>query len=407
MRQLKTVRVRIQLEKECAFGEKFFLVGDDPMFGFWDPENAIPLTWSDGHIWNVELDVPIGKPIQFKFILKGVNGELLWQPDPDRIIHTWETENTIVVIEDWEDEALQKVIEAEPSASINGQPNINPEMMIVAENLTHPVEELTSNVDEGIVTPHVNSYPAKEAASPTGQKPIVLDNIVPLQEKPAIIVADNISYQEEDSAASTSNMIIQDEDGGLAVMDSASIDVQGILITPEEEPVLLPGLSPESVVTNKTVMPGLSPESVVTNDTVVPGLSPESTNDTVMPGLSPESVVTNDTLVPDDTEGRTSVHASVGGDAVEDHNLPESEPTYHSVQLEERHETDVGPHQETMAAVEAERKFDNELSNKQALAREERQHKSKLHDGSLLQNDIQWGLRALQKFLSNLGLLEH
>lgn len=37
------------------FGEQFLVVGDDPMFGLWDPASAIPLNWSDGHTWTVEL----------------------------------------------------------------------------------------------------------------------------------------------------------------------------------------------------------------------------------------------------------------------------------------------------------------------------------------------------------------
>lgn len=52
----KTVRVRFQLRKECVFGEHFFILGDDSVFGgLWEPENALPLTWSDGHVWTVDL----------------------------------------------------------------------------------------------------------------------------------------------------------------------------------------------------------------------------------------------------------------------------------------------------------------------------------------------------------------
>lgn len=50
-----TVCVRFQLQRECSFGQNFLIVGEDPMFGLWDPNNAIPLTWSDGHLWTVDL----------------------------------------------------------------------------------------------------------------------------------------------------------------------------------------------------------------------------------------------------------------------------------------------------------------------------------------------------------------
>lgn len=88
------------------------------MFGLWDPEKAVPLEWSSGHEWTAELDLPVGKQIQFKFILKGDAGEIKWQPGPDRCLQTWETSNTIMVSEDWEDAESQKISEEEPSLLI-------------------------------------------------------------------------------------------------------------------------------------------------------------------------------------------------------------------------------------------------------------------------------------------------
>lgn len=60
----------------------------------------------------------MGKQIQFKFILKGDSGEIKWQPGPDRCLQTWETSNTIMVSEDWEDAESQKISEEEPSLLI-------------------------------------------------------------------------------------------------------------------------------------------------------------------------------------------------------------------------------------------------------------------------------------------------
>lgn len=107
----RAIHVKFVLQKACLFGEHFFLVGDDPIFGLWDPENAIPLDWSEGHFWTAEMDLPLEKPIHFKFILRGPLGEFHWQPGPDRVLQTWETENTIVVTEDWENAENQKITE--------------------------------------------------------------------------------------------------------------------------------------------------------------------------------------------------------------------------------------------------------------------------------------------------------
>ncbi|RWW79534.1 hypothetical protein BHE74_00012175 [Ensete ventricosum] len=63
-------------------------------------------------------DLPVGKQIQFKFILKSFSGEVMWQPGPDRCLQAWETSNTIVVSEDWENAESQKIAEEEPSLLI-------------------------------------------------------------------------------------------------------------------------------------------------------------------------------------------------------------------------------------------------------------------------------------------------
>nr|CAD1825190.1 unnamed protein product [Ananas comosus var. bracteatus] len=52
---LKTSHVKFVLHKECLFGQRFLLVGDDSNISSWDPSKAIPLEWSDGHVWTTEL----------------------------------------------------------------------------------------------------------------------------------------------------------------------------------------------------------------------------------------------------------------------------------------------------------------------------------------------------------------
>lgn len=109
----KTVHVKFQLQRKCSFGEQFLLLGDDPMLGSWDPIGAIPLVWSDGDIWTVELDIPIGKVIKYKFIRKEITGDIVWQPGSDRVVQTWETTKMISVLEDWENAELQMILEEE------------------------------------------------------------------------------------------------------------------------------------------------------------------------------------------------------------------------------------------------------------------------------------------------------
>ncbi|KAK1256694.1 hypothetical protein QJS04_geneDACA024378 [Acorus gramineus] len=132
------------VHKICKFGQQLLITGDDPIFGHWDPVSAIPLEWSDDHIWVADLDIPVGKEIHFKFILRGRTGEILWQPGPDRVLQTWETENTIVVSEDWDDSGLQRIAEKGPLVAMVE------EAVVLEENLGNkgPTEDASISIKD-------------------------------------------------------------------------------------------------------------------------------------------------------------------------------------------------------------------------------------------------------------------
>ncbi|CAA6655138.1 unnamed protein product [Spirodela intermedia] len=111
------VHVKFRLRQSCEFGEQFLLVGEDTKLGSWKPGSATPMEWSDGDVWTVEMDLPVGKEIKFKFILRELSGGIKWQPGPDRVLQTWETINTIVVTHDWEN-AEDQIISEERLASL-------------------------------------------------------------------------------------------------------------------------------------------------------------------------------------------------------------------------------------------------------------------------------------------------
>ncbi|GLJ25550.1 hypothetical protein SUGI_0489280 [Cryptomeria japonica] len=98
------VKVKFVLQKKCKFGQQFAVVGDDPQFGTWNPKEALPLEWSEGDEWTTEVGVPMGKQIEYKFILKGKLGESSWQPGPNQVFDTLEDVPSMVVSSIWEKE---------------------------------------------------------------------------------------------------------------------------------------------------------------------------------------------------------------------------------------------------------------------------------------------------------------
>ncbi|KAI3877753.1 hypothetical protein MKW98_020234 [Papaver atlanticum] len=137
--QLKTVRVKFQLIKMCQFGQEILVVGDDPIFGDWDPSGAIPLKWSQGHFWTTELDLPISKTFHIKFILKDLSGEIIWQPGPSRFFLTLETNNKIVVTGDWNAVGIHMTTEKEPLPNSNTREPIAYPISNVVK-MSHPEE---------------------------------------------------------------------------------------------------------------------------------------------------------------------------------------------------------------------------------------------------------------------------
>ncbi|KAI3666986.1 hypothetical protein L6452_42027 [Arctium lappa] len=156
--EAQTVRVRFQLQRKCSFGQNFLIVGDDPIFGLWDPSNAIPLTWSDGHVWTVDLDIPVGKCIKFKFIMQERNGKFTWQPGPDRILECWESEKIITLCEDWENPDSRRIIEADPTLNQVEESAATTEMQMVATEEGMPVEPSLGTTD----TPKVKKSSKKD-----------------------------------------------------------------------------------------------------------------------------------------------------------------------------------------------------------------------------------------------------
>ncbi|KAE9592011.1 hypothetical protein Lal_00038402 [Lupinus albus] len=140
--ELKNIHVKFQLQKCCDFGEQFLVVGDDPMLGSWNPSNALPMTWSDDHIWTTHLNIPAGRTIQFKFLLKGKKGDIIWQPGPDRILHTWETMEKVTICEDWDNAGSQKLIQEYEHAYTYS------ENIVTAQELIQQLNEESENNPE-------------------------------------------------------------------------------------------------------------------------------------------------------------------------------------------------------------------------------------------------------------------
>ncbi|CAI5484370.1 unnamed protein product [Closterium sp. Yama58-4] len=80
----KGVKVQITLVRECGFGQAFGVVGGSPELGQWEPSRALQMEWSPGHVWSAQTVLPAGSRIEFKIIMVTENGDIVWQPGPNK-----------------------------------------------------------------------------------------------------------------------------------------------------------------------------------------------------------------------------------------------------------------------------------------------------------------------------------
>lgn len=294
----KFVRVEFRLLKDCDFGEQFLIVGDDPMLGSWNPLDALLMTWSDGHIWTLELDMPAGKSIQYKFILKGIEGDIIWQPGSDRVIQTWETMNRIIVSEDWENAELQKVVEEDRFSRPNEEPRVLSDVSTSTETSRDKTEFVVSNVS-GIEDTRIHSEEKLNDEQVIQEN--TGDSISSSIEKSMSIIAENISSSEEllkstSHKTSKGNVIRKNEESedgsrkddkirysgyngnAAALNNQEGTIVEGSLIDLKGGPVLVPGLTPPTekeadrgeVVEEKKTAVEFSIETNETRDQITP-----------------------------------------------------------------------------------------------------------------------------------------
>jgi hypothetical protein len=80
---------------QVKFGEVHKVVGNLPALGKWSLDEAPTMEWSDGHVWTLALDVPVGQPVEFKVrrggrlgiwaaARQGCLGQLCWGQCDDR-----------------------------------------------------------------------------------------------------------------------------------------------------------------------------------------------------------------------------------------------------------------------------------------------------------------------------------
>lgn len=212
-------------------------------------------------------DIPVGKSISFKFVLKRISGSLLWQPGPNRTLQTWETLNPITVLEDWESAGYQKVTEETVFPEQVEELRDDKESKVLVEKLAHGIEDIDHNLCQEKMPVQAKPYN------------VASNDDSPLRENPKPIAADNIALPTKDSLANQNEMlgeermrnvsvsaalssqsllvadtILESNHRNLSAEDQTIEEADNTLFIHEEDPVLVPGLAPSTVPTRGTTL---------------------------------------------------------------------------------------------------------------------------------------------------------
>jgi len=87
------VPVRVALTNDAGLGYEWFVVGNHPDIGSWDPLEGIKLVYSEGNVWWGDIGVQAGTALEYKFVKRLVDASDIcdassatnWWPDGDNL----------------------------------------------------------------------------------------------------------------------------------------------------------------------------------------------------------------------------------------------------------------------------------------------------------------------------------
>lgn len=115
--------IKFAVSKVVEFGSRLMIVGSTDSLGQWDASQAMALEWSDGHVWQGEIDVPLRDLInatptddpddpdasgvvrnqaalEYKYVIQAKDGGVHWMDGENLHIPAIEYGTTALVVQD-------------------------------------------------------------------------------------------------------------------------------------------------------------------------------------------------------------------------------------------------------------------------------------------------------------------
>ena len=68
----KNVTVSFNIHQKIMYGHEIAILGGAKEFGAWNPDEAMPLKWSEGDVWKGEVELTAGGQVEYKMITRRI-----------------------------------------------------------------------------------------------------------------------------------------------------------------------------------------------------------------------------------------------------------------------------------------------------------------------------------------------
>ncbi|WIA10132.1 hypothetical protein OEZ85_010339 [Tetradesmus obliquus] len=80
LRGAPPIKVEVGVQLQTKPGQNVVLVGSHPSLGSWSVDDALPMTWSDGHVWKASIELPPDSmDLEYKAVLRSSSGKDVWE----------------------------------------------------------------------------------------------------------------------------------------------------------------------------------------------------------------------------------------------------------------------------------------------------------------------------------------
>jgi 4-alpha-glucanotransferase len=84
------MKLSFKIDYQTLWGQTVYVAGSAPEFGNWDPAKALPMKNNVQGEWEVEFPVPSDLNLEYKYLLKNDDGNIVWEDGKNRLLETTE-----------------------------------------------------------------------------------------------------------------------------------------------------------------------------------------------------------------------------------------------------------------------------------------------------------------------------